>query len=145
MKQLFKYFSMAMLVAVMVVSFSSCSDDKNDDVLKSTSIVGRWECTQSDDENLFKMVLTFNSDATGIIDEAWSTRASSAYSMQFTWSTTTNANGDNILRVSYVKGDKLTELFPGSSSTVLWSRQYVLTGDILNIYQGDGVWVFKRI
>jgi len=145
MKQLFKYFSMVVMVAVMTVSFSSCDDDKNDDVLKSTSIVGRWECAQADDESSFKMILTFNSDATGIIEETWSSKASSAYSMRFTWSTTTNADGDNILKVSYVDGDKQTELFPGSSSTVLWSRQYVLTGDILNIYQGDGVWVFKRM
>ncbi len=143
MKQFFKRFSMVMMVAVMTVSFSSCKDENGPD---STSIEGRWECVQEDkdDGTLFKMVLTLNSDATGTIDEELS-RASYAYSMEFTWSTTTNADGDDILRVSYVDGDKETELFPGSSSTVLWSRKYVLTGNILNIYQGEGVWVFKRI
>jgi len=145
MKQLFKYFSMIMMVAVMTVTFSSCKDDKDGKELESTNLVGRWECMQQDDDGTsFKMVLTFNSDATGTIEEALSTKATYAYSMKFTWSTTTNANGDDILRVSYVDGDKTTELFMGSSSTVLWTRKYVLTGKILNVYDGDGVWVFNK-
>lgn len=134
---------MALLTVVMVASFSSCSDD--DDQLKTSSIVGKWVCSVEDDDESFSMVLTLNSDATGTIEELFTTRASYSYNMKFSWSTATDSNGDTTLKVSYISGDKVTELFPGSSSTALWSRQYVLTGDILNIYQGDGVWVFNRM
>ena len=89
-----------------------------------------------------KMTLTFNSDNTGKIveDWEWTSRAESKekYSMEFSWSITTDSNGNNTLRVSYISGDKDTEIFYGNDNTVLWTRQYVLTGKILNIY-GNGL------
>lgn len=144
-------FIVVMFLAVLQsVSFTSCSND--DDEPKSVSIVGKWESLEeySDDEESMsiKMTLTFNNDRTGFIEENWKyeSKASSVenYRMDFSWATTTDSNGNDILKISYVSGDKVTELFPGSSSAVLWTRQYVLTGNILNIYGGDGVWVFNR-
>lgn len=137
------------LVMMTAAMFSSCS---NDDEPKEDSIVGKWEYTETetteDGSISISMTLTFKSDKTGSIVENWSinTRASSnrQYSMDFSWSTTSDSNGNDILKVSYVDGDKNTELFPGSASTVLWSRQYVQTGKILNIYSNDGVWVFNK-
>ncbi len=141
-----------LLMAILsgVVS-TSCSSDDNDEP-KAQSIVGKWELYESyeedDETGSIQMVLTFNSDYTGSIDETWryQSRASQVenYHMDFNWSTTTNSNGSDILKISYVSGDKETELFPGYSTTVLWTREYVLTGKILNIYGGDGVWVFNR-
>ena len=136
-----------MMLLVSAVFCVSCSDDEP----KTVSIVGKWESVESysDDGILetIRMNLTFNSDRTGSIVETWNyeTRATSTenYSMNFSWATTTDSNGNDILKISYISGDKVTELFPGSSA-VLWTRQYVLTGDILNIHDGDGVWVFKR-
>ncbi len=125
---------------------SSCKDEPEED-----NIVGKWEYSESEiDDNYSyaaKMILTFKKDKTGSIVESYQeeeTRASSEYRMNFSYSTTTDFNGNSILKISYVSGDKDTELFPGSSNTALWSRQYVLTGKILNIYDDDGVWVFHK-
>lgn len=144
---------MMMLVAVVTMGFTmtSCSDDDSN-VLDNSSIEGRWVYTENyDDEGetlLITMELVFNRDKTGYIIENYdySSRASSKeqYRMDFSWSTTQDSNGNDLLKVSYMSGDKNTELFYGSSGTVLWTRQFVLTGAILNIYEGDGVWVFNR-
>lgn len=64
--------------------------------------------------------------------------------MDFYWSITSDANGNDIMRVSYVSGDKNTELFYGDINTALWTRQYVVTGNILNVYTDGGVWVFHK-
>lgn len=134
---------MAMFVTVVGMSASSCS--KDDEEVKSPSIVGSWECVEEYGGESFKMILTFNSNSTGRIEEIYTTKAAYSYVMDFSWGTTSDASGNSILNISYISGDQDTELFPGSGSTALWTRQYVLTGDILNIYGGDGVWVFKRI
>ncbi len=149
----FKFLTfVAILAAVMC---TSCGDDEAPEPAPGEvdELVGTWylETTASDDGTTasLSMKLTFNEDKTGSIVETWTytTRAteSQRYSMNFGWSTTSNSNGEDILRVSYVSGDKNTELFIGSSSTVLWTRQYVVTGDILNMYVGGGVLVFHRL
>lgn len=144
----------AILVAVMC---TSCGDGEASEPVPNPGevdeLVGTWylETTESDDGTTasLSMKLTFNEDKTGSIVETltYTTRAteSQRYSMNFGWSTTSNSNGEDILRVSYVSGDKNTWLFMGSSSTVLWTRQYVVTGDILNVYLTDGVLVFHRL
>lgn len=153
MKKFTKY--AALLVAVLFVTFgfTSCGDDDDDGGgAASTSIVGTWRYTEAeaDDDGIesMDMVLTFNSDHSGRIVENWtsSTRAAASvsYTMDFQWTTATDSNGNDILKVSYVSGDRNTELFLGGPNTVLWTRQYVLTGNILNIYGGDGVWVLRR-
>lgn len=152
-----KFFSLARFAGILVVLLttfiaSSCSKDDNDNPSNSGALVGTWvtETTGSSDGGFVSMKITikFNKDNTGSIVEEWSsqTRASSheSYSMNFSWSTTSNANGDDIMRISYVSGDQNTELFPGSGSTALWTRKYVVTGKILNIYDGDGVWVLNK-
>ncbi len=146
-----KLFSVMLIMLMTGISFSSCSKDDGDEP-KTVNIVGKWEYMETyEDENVtesIKMVLTFNNDRTGSIEENWvyESRASSVenYKMNFSWATSTDSNGNEILKISYVSGDKVTELFPGESTTVLWTRQFVLTGNILNIYGGDGVWVFNR-
>lgn len=155
MKKIYKLLPVMLFTLMTGFAITSCSSDDDKAATeepKAVSIVGRWEnlesYTSDEVESSIKMVLTFNSDRTGSIEEYWAyqTKASSneTYSMKFSWATTTNSSGDEILKISYISGDKNTELFPGSSNTVLWSRQYVLTGNILNIYGGDGVWVFNR-
>lgn len=145
------HFAAVVIIALTGFTFSSCGGD-DDEPAKNASLIGTWvyeELNQDDDvmENV-KMTLKFDANNTGSIVEEWlyETRASSheTYSMKFSWSTTSDSNGNDILRISYVSGDKNTELFPGGVNTVLWTRQYVLTGKILNIYGGDGVWVFNR-
>ena len=151
MDKFYKFLTVMILVIMTGFTTTSCSDD--DDKEKKANIAGKWEysdsSTSSGSINTVRMVLTFNSDKTGSIDETWSSqsRASmdSHYNMKFSWATTTDSNGNDILKISYVSGDKETELFPGNESTVLWTRQYVLTGKILNIYSGSSsVWVFNK-
>lgn len=146
------YFVGVLFIALTSVMFASCSKDEDDELTKESGLPGTWvyeELLEEDNGTAsVKMTLTFNANNTGSIVEDWTneSRASShqTYSMDFSWSTTTDSSGNDILRISYVSGDKNTELFGGTSSTVLWTRQYVLTGNILNIYQGAGVWVFNR-
>lgn len=147
MKQSIKLLSMLLTFFAMSFTLTSCSDDDND----NNGIVGKWENLETYDEGntvgSIKMVLTFNGDGTGRIVEEWNrqSRLTSSYTMDFSWSTTSDTNGNDILRVSYVSGDKNTELFPGGTNTVLWTQRYVLTANILNIYSANGgVWVFKR-
>ncbi len=150
MKKSIKFFSFLLMFFTMGICLSSCGSD--DDEPTGGNLVGKWVYTEtySEDEGAgtIEMILTFNSNNTGSIVERWQyqSKASSneTYSMEFSWSTTTDTNGNDILRISYVSGDRETELFPGYSNTVLWTRQYVLTGKILNIYGGSGVWVFNK-
>lgn len=153
MKKFCKYATLLAAVLFIAVGFTSCGDDDDDNsTSNNSSIVGLWQMSETygDDYETksVTMDLTFNSNHTGRIVENWTSesRASSkeVYTMDFEWATTTDSSGNDIIKVSYVSGDKVTELFPGGSSTVLWSRQYVLTGKTLNIYGGDGVWVFKK-
>lgn len=148
---LLRTFSIFLLCALLAPALTSCDDNEPETDLES--IVDTWEFSESasddDSSTEIKMVLTFNSDHTGVISETWVTqsRASSSatYTMNFSWSTTSDSNGNNILKISYVSGDKNILIFGGGSNTVLWSRQYILTGTILNIHSGDsGVWVFHR-
>lgn len=143
---------MGMVVVVMATFLCvSCKDEPNDGS-NAKSFVGTWVCQESDEDEdeweSVSMTLTFKNDNTGKIVENWSwgSRASGndTYSMTFNWSCTSDSNGNNILQVSYVSGDKNTELFYGYENTVLWKRQYVLTGKTLNIYEGNDVWVFKK-
>lgn len=151
MEKFYKFLTVMILAIMTGFTTTSCSDD--DDKGNGASLVGKWEYsdtnTSSNSTNTVRMVLTFNSDKTGSIDETWSSqsRASmdSHYNMKFSWASTTDSNGNDILKISYVSGDKETDLFPGAESTVLWTRQYVLTGKILNIYSGNSsVWVFNK-
>lgn len=159
MKKFSKYATLLVAVLFVAFGFASCSDDDdngggngNGNGASSTSIVGTWRNSDvAEDEDgmvSLDMVLTFNNDNTGRIVETWaySSRATTneTYTMDFQWTTTSDANGNDILKVSYVSGDRNTEVFAGGSNTVLWTRQYVLTGNILNVYGGDGVWVFNR-
>ena len=154
MKRIIKKINLLLCVAIlggMSCVTSSCSKD---DEPKTVNIVGTWQYTEefidADFSEMLTMTLKFNNDRTGSITENWvtETRASSneTYRMDFSWATSVDSSGNEILKISYISGDKNTELFPGSSSTALWTRQYVLTGNILNIYDGqnNGVWVFKR-
>lgn len=148
-----------LFLALFALVVTSCGGDDNDDPepvpdapQTTNGLVGTWSLTETASDETgsgsLTMTLTFNADNTGSIVEDWyiTSRASSreTYSMSFSWSVTSDSNGNDILRISYVSGDKNTEIFPGSSTTVLWTRQYVLTGNILNIYGGSGVWVFNR-
>lgn len=149
----FNKFFLVMILSIMTAfTITSCKDNKDEPATSSKGLVGTWIYTESYSDAYesqdITMTLTFNSDNTGSIVENWvyETKATSneTYKMNFSWSTTTDANGTDILRISYVSGDKNTELFYGSEGTVLWTREFVLTGKILNIYGGDGVWVFKK-
>lgn len=148
-KKIYNLFFIMALVMISGIMASSCSKD---DEPEQESILGKWEYseTETDEDGTvsISMTLTFKSDRTGSIVEDWSatTRSTSnyRYSMDFSWTTTSDSNGNDILKISYVDGDKNTELFPGGSNTVLWTRQYVQTGKILNIYGSDGVWVFNK-
>lgn len=148
-----------LILAFVALMFTSCGGDDKDEpqpqpdaTQTQTSLVGTWNLIENFDDETgsgsLAMTLVFNADYTGSITEDWyvTTRASSreTYSMSFNWSITSDSNGNDILRISYVSGDKNTEIFSGSSTTVLWTRQYVLTGNILNIYGGAGVYVFNR-
>lgn len=145
------HFAGFIIIALITLMFTSCGDDE-DSLKDSDSLVGTWvleETYEDEDESAsIKMTLKFNKDNTGSIVEDWVSQTKSSthetYSMNFSWSTTSDSNGNDILRVSYVSGDKNTELFPGVSSTVLWTRQFVQTGKILNIYSNDGVWVLNK-
>lgn len=148
--KIYKFLTIMVITIMSGLTVTSCSSD--DDEPKAVSIVGKWQHQETysdeDESGSISMTLTFNSDRTGSIIEDWTyeSRASShqSYKMDFSWATSTDSNGNEILKISYVSGDKVTELFPGGSSTVLWTRQFVLTGNILNIYDSDGVWVFNR-
>lgn len=146
-KKIINSVALLLLFVMSGLTLTSCGPEN----VKET-LVGRWRATEvytyGNTTETIKMELTFNKNKTGSIVENWITesRASSnnTYRMDFSWSTTTDSSGNTILKVSYVDGDKNTEIFNGSSTTVLWSRQYVITGKILNIYGGDGVWVFNK-
>lgn len=154
MSKFFKFFAVALLVVVTGFAFTSCSDDDDDKNTNGTgSLVGTWSMTQtienSSSINTISMVLVFKGDHTGSIKQTLTSqsRAASSLEMNFNWSTVSDSNGNQILQVSYVNGDKNTELFYDDSkeqSIVLWRNQYVLTGKILNIYEGGGVWVFNK-
>lgn len=150
MEKLLKSLLLAFFTITFAMGTSSCSKDDDDE---SSSLVGKWEYnevyTDDDETASLNMILTFKSDNTGSIVETWGyeSRANSTevYSMNFSWATSTDSSGNDILKVSYVSGDHDTEVFYGSSSTVLWTRQYVLTGKILNIYSSSSnVWVFNK-
>lgn len=140
------------IVAIIMTAFMATSCSEEDEPSTSGSIVGTWVLEEGtsdyDSSAKLKMTLKFNKDNTGSIVEEWTSESKATehdiYSMNFSWSTTTDSNGNDILRVSYVSGDKDTELFYGGASTVLWTRQYVITGKILNVYLNDGVWVFNK-
>ena len=148
--KIYKYLTIMVIAILAGMTVTSCSNDEP----KNVSIVGTWYLNDSYEEDGYKeslsMTLKFNSDHTGSITETWisESRASSneTYKMNFSWATSTDSSGNEILKVSYISGDKDTELFYGNTSTALWTRQFVLTGNILNIYDasGSGVWVFKR-
>lgn len=131
---------------------TSCSKDDEYDTSGSGALIGTWILEESSEESDFSgalnMTLTFRSNNTGSIVEEWitNTRATeiNKYAMDFYWSITSDANGNDIMRVSYVSGDKNTELFYGDINTALWTRQYVVTGNILNVYTDGGVWVFHK-
>ncbi|MCM1163149.1 MAG: hypothetical protein NC339_02710 [Muribaculaceae bacterium] len=156
MEKFTKSLFLVLLALCFSVSLTSCGGDDDDpkpDEPVGNTIIGQWglSVTQTDtDGSIYslRMDLTFNKDYTGSIVETWTSQSraatSNTYAMNFNWSTTSDANGNDILKVSYVSGDHNTELFYGTSSTALWTRQYVLTGTILNIYGGDGVWVFNK-
>lgn len=154
MSKFFKFFAVSLMVVVAGFAFTSCGDDDDDDKNQGNggSLVGTWTLNETlDDEDgieTVSMVLTLKGDHTGSIKEDWmyQSRAASVetYQMNFSWSTVSDSNGNQILQVSYISGDKNTEIFMGSSNTVLWKRQYVLTGKILNIYGDGGVWVFNK-
>lgn len=144
---------MGMVVVVMATFLCvSCKDDPENGS-GAKALVGTWVCQEQwdDVEDVWEsvtMTLTFKNDNTGKIVEnwRWGSRAdgSSTYSMEFNWSCASDSNGNNILQVSYVSGDKDTELFEGYENTVLWKCQYVLTGKILNVYSDGEVWVFNK-
>lgn len=162
MKQTLKLFGLLLIMAFSFTA-SSCSDDKNDEPSASASLVGTWtyekpESSKDDDEG-FKMILKFNKDNTGTYTEEWvsnETRASSSQTMNFGWSISTDSKGNDILRISYVSGDRDTMLFPQdpkrpNSNIVLWSYPCVLTGKVLNVTANSPVdfddfllWVFNR-
>lgn len=148
-KKFLQTFSLLLVTLAMFTGLTSCSSDEPD----SQSIVGTWTLSEVEENvneiTTVNMTLTFKSDHTGSIVEVWNTesRASSneRLSMNFSWSSTTDSDGNDILRISHVEGDKSTQLFPGSTNTVLWTLQYVQTGKILNVYSDYGnVWVFKK-
>lgn len=149
----FKFIAFAFVAMLMTFMASSCGKDEESDPPVVGGLNGTWFLEETSESgsysNTLRMTLTFRDDHTGSIVENWTTvsRASenNTYAMEFSWSSTSDSNGNDILRVSYVSGDKNTEIFAGDSNTVLWTRQYVVTGNILNIYQGGGVWVFHRI
>lgn len=146
-----KFLALAFVVMLTTFMTASCSKEE-DDPSASGTLKGTWVLEETSAGSGYaislKMTLTFRGDNTGSIVENWvtETRASNSetYEMNFSWSTTSDSNGNDILRVSYVSGDQNTELFTGSGSTALWNRQYVVTGNILNVYGDDGVWVFHR-
>lgn len=154
-----KFFNLAKFAGIFIVMLTalmttSCGNDDDDDIMDSGNITGTWVLEEIDNDpdddytSSIKITLKFNKNATGSIVEEWTTTSKATnhevYTMNFSWSTTADADGNDILRISYVSGDKNTELFPGGSGTVLWKRQYVVTGKILNIYDGDGVWVLNK-
>lgn len=151
--KIFKLTNFVGILAVIMFNFLATSCGK-DDPSSPGALHGTWilEATDEDDDYIetLKMTLKFNKNNTGSIVEDWhgETRASEheTYSMDFSWSTTSDSNGNDILRVSYVSGDKDMDLFPDySGNTALWTCRYVITGKILNIYTSDGdVWVFNK-
>lgn len=151
MEKIHKIITLLLLSIVTGLTFSSCSKA---DEPKEVTIVGEWNLSEKETNSdgtvtsELKMNLIFKSDRTGSIQEQWTVNSravsNETYVMNFSWSTATDSNGNDIMKISYMSGDKDTELFEGGENTVLWTRQYVLTGDILNVYGGDGVWVFRR-
>lgn len=147
MEKLLKSLLLVLFTLTLSMGMTACGDD-DDDEPKKDSLVGKWVLTEDNLSTTYDITITFNSNKTGTIIERMnsSARAEVTLSMDFSWSTTSDSNGNDILKVSYVSGDRNT-IFPNSSSggnTVLWSRQYVQTGKILNIYDGGGVWVFNK-
>lgn len=151
MSKFFKFFAAALLVVVAGFAFTSCHPDPKP-TPNNSSLVGTWTLTETEEDedeiDTVEMTLIFKNDQTGSIKENWRSESRSVslytYEMKFSWSTVSDSDGNQILQVSYISGDKNTEIFMGSSNTALWKRQYVLTGKILNIYGGDGVWVFNK-
>lgn len=153
-----KFFSMAqfasILVVVLTAFFATSCSDSDDEPSTKGSIYGTWTFEdffiEDNTSNGLNITLTLNKDNTGSIVEVWSveSRASetNTFSMNFSWTTTTDSSGNDIMKLSYISGDKNTEIFMGGENTVLWSRKYVLTGNILNIYdpEDNSVWVLHR-
>ncbi len=144
----------SILVVVLTAFFATSCSDSDDEPSTKGSIYGTWTFEDSfidedDIMNNLNITLTFNKDNTGSIVEVWGfeSRASETYtySMNFSWTTTSDSNGNDIMKLGYISGDKNTEIFKGSQNTVLWSRKYVITGNILNIYDlDDNLWVLHR-
>lgn len=74
----------------------------------------------------------------GLIDSggSFSHMEHDTYSMKFNWSTSTNADGEDILKVSYVSRDKQVWSFPGTF-------RYIITDKILKI-SGNGSLDFNK-
>lgn len=153
MSKVLKFFTMALFAMATVCSLISCSNDTKDAPTSgNSSILGTWSLTQEFEEEdgmeSVDIVLVFNNNQTGSIKETWRYESRAATTnvreMEFSWSTVSDSDGNQILQVSYVSGDKNTSIFNGSENTALWKREFVLTGNILNIYSGNGVWVFNK-
>lgn len=149
-----KFFSLSHFAGMLIVFLSvffaaSCSDDDDPNPSSQDALIGSWVAEKTwddyDEIETLKMTLTFNKGYTGSIVEEFSseTKATERYQMNFSWSISSDANGNDILRFSYVSGDKEMIIFD-EESAALWIRQYVVTGKILNLYSGDGVWVFNK-
>ena len=92
----FSYLVSCLMVMTLCVGFASCSEDdetKGNGEIKSSSLVGTWQCTWNKgylheqefeedyeewDEAITDLVVTFNSNGTGVFEE-------DGYSEPFTW------------------------------------------------------------
>ena len=123
-----------MMVAMLSVSLSSCS---NDDDESSDSIVGTWRLTLLDDDGIWHCQYKFNSDGTLEVKD-WVEREPNDYEATGKWSTN---NGIISLAI-----DEYDDFLDGNY-TYVESYRYELKGNQLIIYDYEvaGPNVFEKI
>ena len=117
----FKYL-LIMFVAVMVTV--SCSNDDDDKDSGNNDLVGTWGVSESIDGFEISIKVTFNADATGIINSAYTVNGETETEIDdFTWSTSGNQltmvlYGDPEISTYSISGNKLTITQDGETTVL---------------------------
>jgi len=83
MKQ-FKLFTLVLIVSMMSVGFSACSND-DDNNGSASAIVGKWVTSYYDDYGKVESMMTFGADGRGTISETFTDDPSENYSVVFNY------------------------------------------------------------
>lgn len=129
------------LLILSALTITSCNNDEPN----ATGIEGTWKCSLSNSNYSLDATLVLNKDATGSLVEYVSEAiGSSENHLYFYWSTTTDSDGNDYLKISYKNGDNSTVLIPVITDSSLKTLKYALTGEKLHVYGVSDTFVFDK-